>query len=90
MKLGAGRNQTSIADGTGVNRESPIPRMKQSLEKQLRACHQSAIPNSNGNIEYRHDLVFMNIRDINLISEFFCIPSSNLGLLESSVTCKQT
>jgi hypothetical protein len=25
----------------------------------------------------------MGVRDINLISEFFCIPSSNLGLLES-------
>ena len=43
----------------------------------------AAIPNSNGNTGYRYALVFMKTRDIQLISEVFCILSSNLGLLES-------
>jgi hypothetical protein len=57
--------------------------LAEKVKKRKKCGLGTAIPNSNGNIGYRHDLVFMNIRDINLISEFFCIPSSNLGLLES-------
>jgi hypothetical protein len=44
---------------------------RESIENLGFIYYRTAIPNSDGNIGYRHDLVFMDTRDIDLISEFF-------------------
>jgi hypothetical protein len=46
---------------------------RESIENLGFIYYRTAIPNSNGNIGYRHDLVFMDTRDIDLISEFLVV-----------------